>query len=71
MHVVFYCAAIVVCTLVLQVKCLPPNFEDLEFSEQESDGAVVDVTQDSPQSNAIHVAHNIPKNSDIKIKQTR
>jgi len=31
---------------------------------------VVDVNQADPQSNAIHVAHNIPKDSDIKIVQT-
>ena len=32
---------------------------------------LVDINQDEPQSNAIHVAHNIPTGSDIKIVQTR
>ena len=31
---------------------------------------VVEVSQDSPQSNAIHIAHNIPKGSDISVKLT-
>ena len=31
---------------------------------------VVDINQADPQSNAIHVAHNIPKDSDITIVQT-
>ena len=31
---------------------------------------VVDINQADPQSNAIHVAHNIPKDSDITVVQT-
>ena len=31
----------------------------------------VDINQDEPQSNAIHIAHNVPMGSDIKIVQTR
>ena len=31
----------------------------------------MDFDQESPNSNTIHVAHNIPKNSDISIKQVR
>ena len=31
----------------------------------------VDINQDEPNSNAIHVAHNIPTGSDITVVQTR
>ena len=31
---------------------------------------MVDINQADPQSNAIHVAHNIPKDSDITVVQT-
>jgi hypothetical protein len=31
---------------------------------------VVDINQADPNSNTIHIAHNIPKDSDIKVVQT-
>ena len=31
---------------------------------------MVDINQADPQSNAIHVAHNIPKDSDITVVQS-
>ena len=31
----------------------------------------VDINQDEPQSNAIHIAHNVPTGSDISVVQTR
>ena len=30
----------------------------------------MDITQADPNSNTIHIAHNIPKDSDIKVVQT-
>merc|ERR1712242_385980 len=49
---------------------LPQNFEDIDLASDQPDGEVVDINQADPQSNAIHVAHNIPKDSDITVVQT-
>ena len=69
--------------LITSTVALPQNFEDLDLVADQPVGEVsgllrslthilqvVDVNQADPQSNAIHVAHNIPKDSDIKIVQT-
>ena len=53
------------------VKSAEPNYPEIDDSQSESVDAKVDISQESPNSNTIHVAHNIPKNSDINIKQVR
>merc|ERR1719499_370995 len=53
--------------LVLGVE---PNFEDLDLVVDQADGETVNVDQADPHSNNIHVAHNNPKDSDIKIVQS-
>ena len=53
------------------VDCIEPNYPEIHDAQSESNGAKVDITQESPNSNTIHVAHNIPKNSDITLKQVR
>merc|ERR1712037_638093 len=52
------------------IFALPPNFEDIDLASDQPDGEVVDINQADPQSNAIHVAHNIPKDSDITVVQS-
>jgi len=52
------------------VMSLPPNFEDMELSVDQAVGEKVDINQADPQSNTIHIAHNNPKDSDIKVVQS-
>ena len=40
-------------------EAVDPNYEDVEESKSESENEVVNIEQDSPHSNAIHIAHNI------------
>ena len=47
-------------------KCLVYQFLSNIFQS-----FTVDINQDEPNSNAIHVAHNIPTGSDITVVQTR
>jgi len=60
-------AMLLTTALVLGVE---PNFEDLDLVVDQADGETVDVDQADPHSNNIHVAHNNPKDSDIKIVQS-
>ena len=55
---------VVVLTLVMVplVISLPPNYADIELSVDQAVGEKVYINQTDPQSNAIHVAHNNPKN---------
>ena len=66
---------LVIFILVLEtafvVKCAEPNYPEIDDSQTESENAKVDISQESPNSNTIHVAHNIPKNSDINLKQVK
>ena len=43
------------------VAGLPPNYDDLDYTADQPVGEKVDIEQADPQSNAIHVAHNNPK----------
>lgn len=47
-----------------------PNYEDLDLSLDMPQNEKVEVIQDDPHSNAVHIAHNIPTGSDIYVKQT-
>ena len=66
---------LVIFILVLEtafvVKCAEPNYPEIDDSQTETENAKVDISQESPNSNTIHVAHNIPKNSDINLKQVK
>jgi len=66
---VFQLVGLILAMLPL-VMCLPPNFEDMELSVDQAVGEKVDINQADPQSNAIHIAHNNPKDSDIKVVQS-
>ena len=46
----------------LTVSGVEPNFEDLDLVVDQARDEKVDVTQENPHSNNIHVAHNNPKN---------
>ena len=55
--------------LVLMVMAAPllvagvePNYEDLDLVVDQAREEKVDVSQDDPHSNNIHVAHNNPQN---------
>jgi hypothetical protein len=50
-------------------RAVEPNFEDIHDAKEESQNEVVNIDQDSPHSNAIHIAHNIPTGSDITVTQ--
>jgi len=56
--------------LIPLVTSLPPNYEDVESAVDQAVGEKVDINQADPQSNTIHIAHNNPKDSDIKIVQS-
>lgn len=47
-----------------------PNYEDLDLVADQARGEKVDVNQEDPHSNNIHVAHNNPQDSDISIVQS-
>ena len=64
-------SAFVLLALFSLVHGLPPNYDDIEDSQEQSVNAVVDISQEEPNSNAIHIAHNIPTGSKITVKQTR
>ena len=64
------CVSWVILALIFtSVKAIEPNFEDIEESKSEPQNEVVNIEQDSPHSNAIHIAHNIPTGSDITVTQ--
>ena len=44
---------------------LPPNYDDIEESADSPMGETVEIDQSDPQSNAIHIAHNIPTGSKV------
>ena len=44
------------------VSGVEPNFEDLDLVVDQARDEKVDVTQENPHSNNIHVAHNNPMN---------
>ena len=46
----------------LLVAGVEPNYEDLDLVVDQARDEKVDVTQENPHSNNIHVAHNNPKN---------
>ena len=46
----------------LLVTGVEPNYEDLDLVVDQARDEKVDVTQDDPHSNNIHVAHNNPQN---------
>ena len=46
----------------LMVEGVEPNYEDLDLVVDQARDEKVDVTQEDPHSNNIHVAHNNPKN---------
>ena len=55
--------------LVLMVMAAPllvagvePNYKDLDLVVDQARGEKVDVSQEDPHSNNIHVAHNNPQN---------
>ncbi len=48
---------------------LQANYEDVDESLDQPVDQVVEVVQDSPQSNSVHVAHNNPVGSDIFVNQ--
>ena len=55
--------------LVLMVMAAPllvagvePNYEDLDLVVDQARDEKVDINQEDPHSNNIHVAHNNPKN---------
>ena len=50
-------------------EAIEPNFEDIDDAKSEPQNEVVNIEQDSPHSNAIHIAHNIPTGSDITVTQ--
>ena len=64
----YYWALLALISLT-SVKAIEPNFEDIEESKSESQNEVINIEQDSPHSNAIHIAHNIPTGSDITVTQ--
>ena len=41
-------------------EAIEPNFEDEDLACSECQNEVVNIEQDSPHSNAVHIAHNIP-----------
>ena len=51
----------VVVLLLSPTNGLPPNYEDQDLSKDQPVGEKVDITQEDPHSNNIHVAHNNPK----------
>ena len=46
----------------LLVAGVEPNYEDLDLVVDQARGEKVDVSQEDPHSNNIHVAHNNPQN---------
>ena len=65
----YYWALLALISLTSTVKAIDPNFEDIEESKSEPQNEVINIEQDSPHSNAIHIAHNIPTASDITVTQ--
>ena len=65
----YYWALLALISLTSTVKAIEPNFEDIEESKSEPQNEVINIEQDSPHSNAIHIAHNIPTGSDITVTQ--
>lgn len=51
--------------LVYVVTALPQNYDDIEEAADSPVGQTVNIDQADPQSNAIHVAHNIPTGSKV------
>ena len=45
----------------LAVSGVEPNYEDLDLVVDQARGEKVDVSQEDPHSNNIHVAHNNPQ----------
>jgi hypothetical protein len=62
--------AIVFLSVLGLIIANPPNFDDVDAASDQPVGEVVNINQADPQSNAIHIAHNVPKDSDIKVVQT-
>ena len=54
-------AVVLSLVLVTQVVSLPPNYEDIESAVDQALGEKVDIQQEDPNSNTIHIAHNNPK----------
>ena len=53
---------VVVVVVPLLVTGVEPNYEDLDLVVDQARGEKVDVSQEDPHSNNIHVAHNNPQN---------
>ena len=50
-------------------EAVEPNYEDIDNALSEPQNEVVDIQQENPHSNQIHIAHNIPTGSDITVTQ--
>ena len=46
----------------LLVQGVEPNYEDLDLTVDQAREEKVDISQEDPHSNNIHVAHNNPQN---------
>merc|ERR1712227_746603 len=57
--------------LTVTINGLPQNYDDIDMSIDQPKNEKVDISQDSPQSNAIHIGNNNSVGSEIKIKQTK
>ena len=53
---------VMVMVVPLLVAGVEPNYEDLDLVVDQARDEKVDVSQDDPHSNNIHVAHNNPQN---------
>ena len=52
----------VVMVAPLLVQGVEPNYEDLDLTVDQAREEKVDISQEDPHSNNIHVAHNNPQN---------
>ena len=52
---------VMVVVVPLLVTGVEPNYEDLDLVVDQARGEKVDVSQEDPHSNNIHVAHNNPQ----------
>ena len=57
---------VVVVVAPLLVTGVEPNYEDLDLVVDQARDEKVDINQEDPHSNNIHVAHNNPKNRSVK-----
>ena len=60
--VIWVVMMLMVMMVPLLVAGVEPNYEDLDLVVDQARGEKVDVSQEDPHSNNIHVAHNNPQN---------